>query len=329
VGRLIDYASYYVSMWRCARSLAGPGDVLIAKTDPPLTSIFAMRVAATNKARLVNWLQDIYPETAAKFGMPFMTGPIGKSIRRIRDSSLIKADANIVVGELMARTVEMSGVSRERVHVIPNWADDERLRPISMYDNPLRREWELQNTFVVGYSGNLGRAHEIETMLSAADLLRNNTEITFLFIGGGYLFDRLVDEAKIRGLAHKFRFFPYQPRDRLQYSLSVPDVHLVSLRPELEGLIMPSKFYGIAAVGKPIISISSKKGEIGQLVRQHGCGLVVQPGDSGALTKHLLHLSNSPSDVSAMGESARAMVERDFPRKHALARWTSLLASLS
>src|SRR6266566_780915 len=74
-GRGIDYASYYGSVWSCARSLVGPGDVLIAKTDPPLTSVVAMLVARERNARLVNWLQDIYPEAAAELGVPLMQGP--------------------------------------------------------------------------------------------------------------------------------------------------------------------------------------------------------------------------------------------------------------
>jgi glycosyltransferase involved in cell wall biosynthesis len=220
-------------MWRCARSLVRRGDILIAKTDPPFTSVFAVRIAQQANAQLVNWLQDIYPETAAELGVPFMRGRVGRCLGYLRDQSLRRAQANVVVGRLMAERVKSRGVSHERVHVIPNWTDDEKLCPVVHADNPLRREWGLEGSFVVGYSGNLGRAHEFGTVLTGAERLRGHPRIVFLFTGGGHHFDQLTQAVRERGLQEMFRFIPYQPEDMLKYSLSVPDVHLVSLRPEL------------------------------------------------------------------------------------------------
>jgi glycosyltransferase involved in cell wall biosynthesis len=135
---------------------------------------FSIPVAAWLRgARLVNWLQDIYPETAVELGVPLMRGAIGAGLCRLRDLSLTRAVANVVVGEHMAQRVRSRGVSPDRVHVIPNWSDDEQLCPVGHHDNPLRREWGLERSFVVGYAGNLGRAHEFATVLSAAQLLRD------------------------------------------------------------------------------------------------------------------------------------------------------------
>jgi colanic acid biosynthesis glycosyl transferase WcaI len=327
-GRGFDYASYYWSMWRCARSLVRRGDILIAKTDPPFTSVFAVRIAQQANAQLVNWLQDIYPETAAELGVPFMRGRVGRCLGYLRDQSLRRAQANVVVGRLMAERVKSRGVSHERVHVIPNWTDDEKLCPVVHADNPLRREWGLEGSFVVGYSGNLGRAHEFGTVLTGAERLRGHPRIVFLFTGGGHHFDQLTQAVRERGLQEMFRFIPYQPEDMLKYSLSVPDVHLVSLRPELEGLIVPSKFYGIAAVGRPIISVTSLEGETAGLVRRHACGLVVEPGDGASLAEALMQLAKDPQAAADMGKRARAMLDDGLTRRHAFARWESLLATL-
>jgi glycosyltransferase involved in cell wall biosynthesis len=327
LGRAIDYASYYGLMWHRARSLAGPGDILVAKTDPPLTSIVAMRVALQRKARLVNWLQDIYPEIAGELGVPFMRGMSGRALCRLRDHSLQRAAANVVVGQRMAERLRSLRVASERVYVIPNWSDDEVLCPVRPEENPLQREWGLEQKFVVGYSGNLGRAHEIDTVLSAAALLREHPRIVFLFIGGGNQFDRLGRLANERGLGQLFRFIAYQPQELLKLSLSVPDVHLIVLRPELEGLIVPSKFYGIAAVGKPLISITAHDGEIAQLVRKHQCGLVVEPGNGRALAEALISLCKDPVRVTEMGKRARSMLDGQFARRHAFVRWEKLLAA--
>jgi colanic acid biosynthesis glycosyl transferase WcaI len=290
--------------------------------------VIAFLVAREKNARLVNWLQDMYPEAAAELGVPMMQGPVGRGLRYLRDLSLRRAAENVVVGDGMGQRVRLRGICSERVHVIPNWTKDEEICPVGREQNPLRAEWGLQRDFVIGYSGNLGRAHEFQTVLSAADQLRDRSDIVFVFIGGGHQFDLLARAVQERNLQQKFRFFQYQQPELLKYSLNVPDVHLISLKPELEGLIMPSKFYGIAAVGRPIISITSSEGEIARLVRQHDCGLVIEPGNGRALAQALIFLVESPERVAKMGQQARAMLDDHFARRHALGRWQQLLAPM-
>jgi glycosyltransferase involved in cell wall biosynthesis len=186
----------------------------------------------------------------------------------------------------------------------------------------------LEDKFVVGYSGNLGRAHEFATVLAAAELLRSNSHIIFIFIGGGHLTQELARVVKQRDLEHSFRFFPYQDRSLLKYSLSAADVHWISLRPEMEGLIVPSKFYGIAAAGRPIIAITAKDGEIARLVEQHGCGLVIEPGNASALAEALSLLSADNARVTAMGRRARRMLEAHFTSRKAFERWVQLFEKI-
>jgi colanic acid biosynthesis glycosyl transferase WcaI len=328
-GRSIDYVSFYRSMWQCLVALARPGDIIVAKTDPPLTSVVAMAAARRKGARLVNWLQDIYPETAVALGVPFMRGPLAASLTALRNRSLRQAEAIVVVGDLMARKVESLGAPSARVHVITNWCHDEVIRPVAPSENPLRQTWGLAGQFVLGYSGNLGRAHEFQTVLAAAERLRNEPRFIFLVIGGGKRFEELARAVKRQGLASSFRFIPYQEQKTLPYSLAVTDAHWLSLNPKLEGLIVPSKFYGIAAAGKPIIIIADKDGEIARLVQQHGCGIVVAPGDADALVGALRLLSNAPETISEMGRRARAMLDLHFTRRQALQRWSELLDQLA
>jgi colanic acid biosynthesis glycosyl transferase WcaI len=328
IGRSIDYVSFYRSVSRCLDGLVRPGDIVIAKTDPPLMSVVAKPVARRNGARLVNWLQDIYPETAVELGVPFMRGPVATSLIALRNATLREAAATVVVGDLMGRKVEALGAPAERIHVIPNWCNDEDIRIVAPADNPLRREWNLDGKFVLGYSGNLGRAHEFETVLAAAERLRNEPHVAFLMIGGGKRFAELSAAVQARGLAGAFRFLPYQARTLLSYSLGAADAHWVALDPRLEGLMVPSKFYGIAATGKPIIVIGDPNGELAQLVRRHDCGVAIAPGDSETLTAMLRRLSETPQKVSEMGARARQMLDAHFTRKQGLARWRRLLDQL-
>ncbi len=327
VGRAIDYLSFYASAWRRLRAVTQPDDVLVAMTDPPLISLVAMWVANRRGAHLINWLQDIYPEVAVELGVPFLRGPILQGISYLRDRSLKTAAANIVLGNLMADKVASRGILRDRIHVIANWSEDDEIVPVAAGDNPLRREWGLENKFVVGYSGNLGRAHEFDTVLGAAERLRDNSDIVFLCIGGGHLLERLANGVEERGLGN-FRFVDYQDQAALKFSLCVPDVHWISLKPQLEGLIVPSKVYGIAAAGRPLIAICAKDGEISRMVDQYQCGVVVESGDVDVLARSILQLSKDAALRAEMGRRARAMLEAHFTRRQALERWRSLLQNV-
>ncbi len=325
VGRLLDYLSFYFSMHQAIRRLAQPGDILIAMTDPPLISIMA--TAFASHAYVVTWLQDIYPEIAIALRVPLMRG-LGQPIRWLRDRSLRASAMTVLVGEGMRKALLRRKIPAAVLRTIPNWTDDEDIVPLAPGDNPLRREWGLTDKFVVGYSGNLGRAHEYRTVLEAAARCREHPQLVFLFIGGGHGLSELQREVSARQLEHAFRFMPYQPRDMLKYSMSVPDVHWISLKPELEGYIVPSKFYSAAAAGRPIVAIGAVDGELGQLIQQHGCGAVYSTGDAERLSKFLLGLRANPHLGRVMGERARVMLETKFSRTQALQRWRELIQEI-
>jgi glycosyltransferase involved in cell wall biosynthesis len=328
LGRSIDYISFFFSVRRTLSSVASANDIVIVKTDPPLLSLAVLSVVKRRRARLVNWLQDLYPEIAIASGMHWLKGPIGAGLSFLRDRSLKAACDNVVVGELMAERLGSRQVGRERIHFIPNFAVDDEIVPVAAADNPLRGAWGLGGKFVIGYSGNLGRVHEFQTIIDAAEHLRNDPRIVFLCVGGGRLFDLLARSIGERQLRHKFVFRPYQDRAALKYSLSAPDVHWISLRPEFEGLVVPSKVYGIAAAGRPIIAITAKCGEIARMVQTHRCGVVVAPGDAQALTATLKELMDDPSLCVEMGSRAREMLEQNYTRAHALRLWQQLLNSV-
>jgi colanic acid biosynthesis glycosyl transferase WcaI len=328
LGRSLDYLSFYFSSWRCALTVANRGDIIVAMTDPPMISLVGMVAAKQRGAHLVNWLQDIYPEVAIQFGVPFLIGPARQLLFSVRNISLRTAKANVVLGDLAAKIILSHGVSFDRVKVIHNWSDDEGIFPVDHENNVLRAEWGLADKFVIGYSGNLGRTHEFQTVLAVSERLRHNHGIIFLFIGGGHQLDELAREVEGRGLSQTYRFVPYQDDAALKYSLGVPDVHWISLRPQFEGLIVPSKFYGIAAAGRPMIAITAKDGELARLIEQHQCGLVVESGDVDALERVIITLSSDAQTRFAMGARARSMLDDHFTRRQAFELWRALLTKL-
>lgn len=322
-GRALDYATFYLSAaWRLL-TLLRPGDIAVAKTDPPLISVIAAVVVTICGARLINWTQDLFPEVAGVLGVGGGGVLIG-TLRSMRNWSLRAAHMNVVIGDAMARKLVEEGIRPEAIRVIHNWSDGLAIQPVERAHNDLRVEWELEGKFVVGYSGNMGRAHEFVTILDTAEQLIGRTDIVFLFIGGGPQREWIRQEAQRRGLEN-IRFKPYQPRARLTLSLSVPDVHLISLQPFLEGLIVPSKFYGIAAAGRPTIYVGDPDGEIPHILHESGCGYTIAIGDSQGLASYIQALAGDIGLVGELGHGARKVFEQRFDQAHSLHAWEKIL----
>ncbi|MDX1513212.1 MAG: glycosyltransferase family 4 protein [Gammaproteobacteria bacterium] len=325
-GRAMDYATFYLSAGLRLLRECEPGDLVLAKTDPPLLSVPCAVVAKVRGGKLINWLQDLFPELAQRMGVRGLVGWTAGLLRMARNASLNRASVNVALGDRMSSILHAEGVDPEKIRVIHNWCDGNLVQPVPRNKNALRKSWGLNKRFVVMYSGNLGRAHEFETMVAAARILRPRSEIVFLVVGDGVRRPWLEHEASRRGLRN-FVFKPYQPRDLLAQSLSAGDVHVISLRPDLEGLIVPSKFYGVAAAGRPTLYVGSPDGEIPRILAEGACGTTVTPGDGEGLADEILRLAENPQLRAAQGRAARRLFEARFDKDIALSAWRELLGS--
>lgn len=338
VGRAVDYLTFYLSAAARLMQLARSGSVVVAKTDPPMLSILAGPIARWRGAQLINWLQDVFPEVASALGVGRgRFAAMGyRLLQRLRDRSLRSGAFAVAIGDRMADRLAALGVPREKIRVIPNWADGATIRPVDRQTNELRAAWGLEHGYVVGYSGNLGRAHAYQELLDAIALIEQQAArpdgdaempVKWLFIGGGAQYESFRREVHARGL-RSVHFRPYQPREQLAESLSAADVHLITLRPELEGLIVPSKFYGVAAAGRPAIFIGDMQGEIANVLRRHDCGLAVPGGDGKALARGVLELAADPHRAAEMGARARRAFEIHYDKAVAVSRWEALLGEV-
>lgn len=226
-GRTLDYLTFYMSAFWRLLTMVSSGDVIVAKTDPPMISVIAALVSRLRGATLINWIQDLFPEVASALAVNG-SGWLEQPLRSLRNQSLLAAKRNVVIGEGMARKLAREGIPSDQICVIHNWADGSAIHPIEPEDNRLRAEWKLHDKFVVGYSGNFGRAHEFDTILSAAEILRDEKQIVFLFIGDGAQLSSMKRTVQAKHLDNVL-FKPYQPREQLALSLSVPDLHVISL----------------------------------------------------------------------------------------------------
>lgn len=328
LGRLLAYVTFYISAGWALMCCLRRDTIVVAKTDPPLISLVALVACRLHGARLVNWVQDLYPEIAAEMGMRILRGPIGRLLSALRDVGLRRSAMTVAIGRRMADRIARRGVAVDRIVTIANWSDDEAILPSASNSPALRETWGLPaKAFVLEYSGNLGRAHEADTLLAAAGLLSHRSDIWFLFIGGGHAQSELRRKAAVAG-RERFVFQPYQPRAQLSESLALGDAHWLSLRPEFEGLIVPSKVFGIAAAARPIVAVCDPSGEVPSMIAEPGAGVAVAPGDAAGLAAVITALADDRAACRAMGDRARTMLQQGFRRSTALEQWGVALETL-
>ena len=323
-GRALDYLSFYAAAGWCLLRRVRSGDVLVAKTDPPLISLVACVVTRLRGAVLVNWLQDLFPEVAAGLAGPVLPHRAVAMLCHLRDASLRAASVNVVIGEKMRQRLLLRDISAAGIRVIANWADGDAIRPLPTGQSRLRGEFGLQQHFVVAYSGNLGRAHDVAAILEAATLLRHDPGTVFLMIGGGNGMSRLKQQSAGRGLGN-FRFLPYQPQAALGDSLAAADVHLASLLPAMEGLILPSKCYGVFAAARPLVFIGDPQGEVATLIGSSACGHAVACGDGESLAQRLRELKADPGLCAQMGENAHKLYLARYSPDRSATAWVDAL----
>lgn len=326
-GRALDYATFHLGAALMLARVLHPGDLVVAKTDPPLISVVVSWVARWRGASLINWLQDLFPEVAAALAPGAIPNWLQSALASARDRSLRAAAVNIVIGDRMATRVAQRGIDPQRIRIIPNWADCEALTPLDGRRSLTRARLGLLDRFVIGYSGNFGRAHEFDTLLAAARLLADDAQVAFLMTGGGAKLAPLQDAIERAGLP-SFHFQGYQSAELLSDSMAAADVHLVSLLPAVEALIVPSKVYSILAAGRPMVFIGDPEGEISHLIRQHDCGIAVAIGNGRDLAEALRKLHTDPALCARLGANARHLALERYCAERAAADWIELLNSV-
>jgi len=329
-GRAADYGSFHLAAAFWCLTHIRRGDIVIACTDPPLLSVSLAAAIAPRGGVLVNWLHDIFPEVAIELGLIRRQGNLARLTLALRDRSLRCASVNVVPTAAMARGLEHRNLGGAPVALVPYWSEENEIRPIAPADNRLRQDWgfEAASAFVVGYSGNFGRAHDFATILGAAELLLGDARIRFCLVGGGYGSEQVEREIRSRRLTN-ILLQPLQPRARLAESLSVADLHLVSLLPQLEPYVVPSKLYGIMAAGRPVVFIGADDGEVATVLRSREIGHSVAVGEGSALAARILDLQRDPEARLAMGRRARAAFEADHVRARGVAAWRRLLETIA
>jgi colanic acid biosynthesis glycosyl transferase WcaI len=264
------------------------------------------------------------------------------SMKKLSRRSMRECDKTIVIGRCMAKHLTYGGVDPRHITVIPNWPDYELIKPagangfngassatqipanLNVNVNGAKASHEqLKNVdpkFRVLYAGNIGRAHPLNTILEAAQILdKSNPEIEFAFVGEGPRFDELARERAKRGL-HNIRLLPFQPQSRIKQVMESGDVHLISMREDAAGMLVPSKLYAALAVARPCIFLGPAQSETAKVITDFHAGAVLAQGDPQALADKILHYRNNGEDWFAAHSGALA-AGKIFVPKEAINAW--------
>lgn len=287
------------------------GDLVLFVSEPPYLQTLGF---------FLNWLfqmpysclvYDLYPDVAVELGVVTETHWVVRLWNAVNRQVWRRAEAVIVPSETMKERIaaRMPEVNH-KICVIHNWADPTWIKPIVKQDNAFAQEHQLVDTFTVLYSGNMGRCHDMETILAAAWELRHDP-VQFVFIGAGPKREPSIQAVQAMGLTNCY-FLPYQDKALLPQSLTACDLSLVSIDIGMEGLVAPSKFYSALSSGRPVAVICERHSYLRQLVAEANCGAAFENGDSKGLAGFIRYLLKDPHVHHQMGLAGHRYIQSNF-----------------
>lgn len=313
LGKVVDYASFFLSLaWHLFRPGCRP-DLVLSLTTPPYLGLLARLKRCVH----AHWVMDIYPDVLAAHGVLPASSPVYRFLAGLTRLELRGSRLVAVLGRDMAEVIRrhLGGGDpfQVRLESLPLWPEPSLFPWSGDTPPPFRREqgWSDQD-LVLMYSGNMGRGHRLGEFLQAAEEMKAERTIHWVFAGGGKRRDE-VAAALQKDPGLNLRLLPYAPYDRLREHLCSADVHLVSLDSAWQGCMVPSKFQGIFAVGRPVILVGGNDNSLAQWIRESGGGWVVPENDTAAL-RAAVEEARDESERERRGRAARVFAEKNFNR---------------
>lgn len=336
-GRGIFGVLWLLIRFTLAGLLAPRHDLVVTMTDPPMLILAGRLIAFVRRSKHIHWCQDMYPDLLPVLSVQVPDFAFRRADRASR-AALYSCDRVIAIGRCMARRLTGMGVDPRRIAVIPNWPDPELVSPDSGAEPaiPARRRaaamgsarpWHMlvrdeAPKFRILYAGTIGRAHPVQTILDAAAILaRTHPEIEFVFVGEGDGHARLAAERARLGLSN-IRQLPWQPDAALRALMESGDVHLISMKHEAAGLLVPSKLYSALAVARPCILVGPVHCEVAKVIGDYRAGAVIPQGQPALLAQAIVRYRESSAEWFSAHEGA-ARAGQVFMPEESIAAWIS------
>lgn len=300
------------------------GDVLLVTTAPPFLPILGYLANKLFGLPYVCLLYDLYPDVAVELNVIAKHHWLARLWDAVNCRIWQQAQQIIVLSPSMKdRVAAKCPEIIDKIAVIHNWADPNWIVPMPKSSNWFAQEFNLVDTFTVLYSGNMGRCHDMETILEAVKLLQDEP-IQFVFIGNGAKRQVFRSQAQQLGLGN-CHFLPYQDKQNLPFSLTACDLSLVSISPGMEGLVAPSKFYAALAAGRPVAVICEPHSYLRSLVTDAQCGKVFSNGDATGLADFIRLLAADAKLVRHLGQAGRYYLLSQFTPNLIAKQYSKLL----
>ena len=323
-GRLLEYLAFLAQV--AARLATGRRrDLVVLLTTPSMLPVSGWVAGRVRGRRYAVWSMDVHPEVEVALGI--LPRWIARALAPLDRASHRRAEFVVALGPRMRERLVDKRVPESSIRTIPVWSHDVEPDGAKRADNALARELGIGDEFVVMYSGNAGLAHRFEEVLQAMDRLADDPAMEFVFVGGG---PRKAEILARAGHNRNFRYIDYRPRRDLADSLTLADVHLLTLRGDMAGLVVPVKLYGIMAAGRPVVMVGPRKSESGRTIEEAGIGHVIDPDEDGPaamerLVGTLRELRADPEERRRMGRRAREAFRTTFERGVCCAEWERVI----
>jgi colanic acid biosynthesis glycosyl transferase WcaI len=302
-------------------------DIILSVSPPLTTGLTAYLLSLTKKTPFIFHIQDLLPDTAVNLGM-LKQGKIVQALYRLEKFIYNKAKAITVISMGFAENLYNKKVPRHKVHYLPNWVDLDFIKPVER-DNVFRAKNDLSNeTFLVMYAGNISYKQGLETLLDAAFVLKEYTNIAFFIVGDGTLKPSLEEKANSMKLPN-LRFLPLQPKEILPYMFSAADVLVITQKASIVDVVLPSKLLTYMASATPVVASVNSNSETARIISQAKSGLIVEPENAEALMKAILHLCSSSVLREGYGNNGRSYVSENFEKSEILEKFLELISTVA
>ena len=319
--RLVNALTFLLAIaWYLVRdrhSLLG----IINTTNPPFLGLVAWLAKWGLGLPFLTIVHDVYPDVVVQLGILAKHAPLTWLWEQLTRLIFNQSVGLIVIGRDMAKLVraKLSRRSAVLMTLIPHWADDTYVYPVVREQNRFITEHGLTRRFVVQYAGRMGRVHNLEPLIEAAQQLQNSP-VLFQFIGEGAKRAKLETQVYALGLQN-VQFLPYQPYEQLAETLSAADLAVVCLDRAATGASVPSKTYGLLACARPILALVDPASEIGQMVTETGCGLVLENATGPQVAATIRQLMTAPDLAQQMGQNGYQAFQQKYNLAAALEQY--------
>lgn len=329
-GRLVNGCTraisiFFTALWQCHTS-----DVILVVTNPPLLPLMAWLLKTLKGCNFVLLVHDVYPEVLSVTGLAHSQSLVYRLMQEVNRLIYGQASRIITLGRDMQKLVEtkLTQPIEGKLICIPNWAETEIIYPIDKQNNSLLQRLNLVDKFVVLYAGNMGRTHDLQILLDAAETLSDTQpQIHFLLIGAGAQKQDVEARVQDQHLPN-VTVLSYLPHEQKNVTLNSCDVGIISFLPGMTGVSVPSRMYNQMAAGKPLIAIADNESELAQVIQEEGIGWLVSPQDDDQLVKLLTQIMNDSKLCNDMGHKAAQAVLCKYQLKHAVSKYQSLFREL-